>query len=96
MRKVIIAALLALTPASMLAVPAHAASLTITTDDGPRWRDHDWRENGYRDGWRKHRRHNDGMSFSMNSRRDYRDCEVVIKRYWRNGERVTEKIRDCD
>ena len=29
-------------------------------------------------------------------RRDVRECEIVTHRYWRNGRRVVERVRDCD
>jgi hypothetical protein len=47
---------------------------------GPGWHGDDWR-------WRHHRRY----------WRDYgsADCRVVVRRYWRHGERVVVRRREC-
>ena len=32
----------------------------------------------------------------LRERRDVRECQVITHRYWRNGRRVVERVRDCD
>ena len=88
MKTAIFAALLAFGAASatIVAPPAQAASITITTDDG--WRHDNGRHLGwYKDrprGWYKQRR------FSR------RDCDIEVRRYWSRGRLFVERTRDCD
>jgi hypothetical protein len=103
MKTIVLAALVALTAGSaVVAPPANAASLTITTGDSgwrdnnsgnDRWRDNNWHDNGRHLGRYKHHR-NYGMR--MRERREVRECEVTTHRYWRHGRRVVETTRDCD
>jgi hypothetical protein len=102
MRTLFIAALIA-GSATLTGVPANAqsfdADVTIGTSrdrhDDDYWvRRHD---RGYHRGWRGDR------SDRYTVRRTYRpsyglasDCRTVIRRIWRDGERVTIRRRICD
>ena len=97
--KTILAALVALAVGSAIVAPTQAASITITTGDGgqnwrdrdnDRWRENNWHDNGRHLGWYKQRR-NHSMRRTV-----VRECKVTTHRYWRDGELVIERVRDCD
>jgi len=95
--KTILAALVALAVGGTIVAPTQAASLTITTGDGgqnwrdnDRWSDNGWHDNGRHLGWHKH-----GNRHSMR-RAIVRECEVTTQRYWRDGELIVERTKDCD
>jgi hypothetical protein len=89
MRKAILATLIALTAGAAIA-PASAASLTITTGDNGRYYG-DRHDNGVHRGWyRWNHRYRHGMEA-----RRYRTCEVTTHRYWRHGQLIVERTRDC-
>ena len=95
MRTTILAGLVAFAAgAAIIAPPAQAASITITTGESghSRWDDNDWHDNGRHLGWYKQRHH--GMR--LRERREVRECEVTTHRYWSYGRLIVERTRDCD
>lgn len=91
MKSLLIAAMIAFAAASSATVPAQAASVVVSSDNGVvRVRDHhrhnDWRHD--RD-WRRHhwRRHH---------HRHYRPhCRVKVVKHWRHHRLVIRKVRVC-
>ena len=104
MRTLFIAALIA-GSAALTSVPAKAqsvdADITIGTSRDRYDNDDDWKrrrgDRGYHRGWR------DGRPYGYTVRRRYResygrfsDCRTIIRKIWRDGERVTIRRRVCD
>jgi hypothetical protein len=103
MRTLFIAALIA-GSAALTGVPAKAqsvdADITIGTSRD-RHDDDNWRRRGDRRGY--HRGWRDGRPYGLTVRRKYResygrasDCRTIIRRIWRDGERVTIRRRVCE
>ena len=95
MKITLLAVLVALAagPAAIVPAPAEAASPAIKGDSGRTyWRDDYRHDYGRHLGWQKQRRNHE----MRRERRDVRECEIVTHRYWRNGRRVVERVRDCD
>ncbi len=101
MRTIILAALIAGSTA-LVALPAQAASIdadiTIRNSrdhDGDNWKRRTTRhDRGLHRGWRDRRPH--GYTVRRVHRPAFGSCKTVIKKIWRNGERVTIRRRTCD
>jgi Ni/Co efflux regulator RcnB len=85
MKSLLIAAMIATGGIAAAAVPAQAASVVITTDNGM-YRDRGHHRDYDRDYHRHHhwRRHHE------------RNCWVKVRRYWHHGERVIRRERVCE
>lgn len=83
MKKLFLAAIIAVTALSAISLPAMAASVTITTDrHQPDARRH------HED--RRHGRH------SLHERHHRQHCYVKRTKVWRNHHLVIRKVRVCD
>lgn len=86
-------------PAKAQSLDAHIAVGASRHHDGDRYDDDNWRrhrDRGYHRGWREGRPY--GSSVRRVVRPSYgiaSGCRTVIKKVWRDGERVTIRRRIC-
>ncbi|TIU64930.1 MAG: hypothetical protein E5W25_21580, partial [Mesorhizobium sp.] len=92
MNKLILAAMLGLATLAPTAIPAQAASLTITTDDGTRYSD-DY-------SWRRHHRHYAMRDYDRDYRPHWRHhdrdrCKVRVHKRWHHHRLVIKRVWSC-